>query len=704
MTSRTDTSDSHDGASTLTGRSGASTLTGRSSASSNASTADVDDSFAIENMQSTVKFIKKYGKIAPGQRAVCPVKCLAGRQTQRLREVVECHLYSDLPFQAPGAELGEQPLPPLPPADDLLSEESGLSSFLRGCVRYPSEYVALRGEVQSPCVYVDTLEHDVGMHFVDVPISRSVKLINLSNLETRFRWERPGIAAAEPGTFTSATNSVHFEPAEGVLRGKEVKTIHITLKALKAGILDDVCACRIFGVKQPLGFSVKGMAKGVVVSYESLLEGQAPPKPLADPFEPQLPDGDLPSPGEAPELNLGESVELFTRSTSRFVVRNFSAIPSKFRFSLRNLHVAPPPENKYGVQLPGAKKESIFWEGSGWKIAQEGPVCTEATERRLAHMHDMLKRRREELQGKHGPAAAEDAAAHDAEAHGGGKSVKTASSPRRTAKAATAAGGGAKGVQRILDNKVEKTEKFASKMGFDYVQAKILKDEDALMLKTYKGAAFALRPAAGVLPPWGIAVVEITSFNDMPGEFVDEINCDVEGCPATRLPIFMQVEGCPLKLRDDTVGLRPPEDPSELKTRWKGMPRLCFGNLTCGSPPSARMLSVLNEGPKPAKLSWAIKEPGDNDEDDRLVEVKLSTVVRGGRVRVRVGIGLKEEQEYEPPFEIIPTSALVPARGRAEFQVLLPEILDEATLKAMLTADAFWDVDAESGSVASSSR
>lgn len=52
---------------------------------------------------------------------------------------------------------------------------------------FGSEYVAVRAEIQEPTVYISAAEVDVGTAYLGVPLTRRVKMVNLSNLEVCLR-------------------------------------------------------------------------------------------------------------------------------------------------------------------------------------------------------------------------------------------------------------------------------------------------------------------------------------------------------------------------------------------------------------------------------------------------------------------------------------------------------------------------------------
>ena len=218
----------------------------------------------------------------------------------------------------------------------------------------PPQYTSIRGEVQAPKVYLKETSVPLGVVYVGVPVERTLTLVNLSNLATKFKFERPGGA--------SPAFALTFAPQSGELEAKQTLKIVITYAALTAGVVDEVLGCKVFGCALPSGFALRATAKNAVLAYELLAEGQAPPLPLADPSHVQLPDGvDLPLIPPLPPLNFGEDVPLFERRTLRIAVRNLSAIAAPFslapqKYAAQKLK-QPPPKFK-GHIMDGSNNEA----------------------------------------------------------------------------------------------------------------------------------------------------------------------------------------------------------------------------------------------------------------------------------------------------------------------------------------------------------
>ena len=139
------------------------------------------------------------------------------------------------------------------------------------------------------------------------------------------------------------------------------------------------------------------------------------------------------------------------------------------------------------------------------------------------------------------------------------------------------------------------------------------------------------------------------------GLFVDSLECLVHSVPPMRLPVRLQVTGCPLSLRPECAGL-------DLTSRETD-PTLRFGQCAVGTErPPVKHVRVKNSGPVDARLTWRLVREGAAKER-RLAAVGLTPTGDEDRP-VHVTVSYEEPAAYEPPFIITPSVLTVPARRR----------------------------------------
>lgn len=75
--------------------------------------------------------------------------------------------------------------------------------------------------------------------------------------------------------------------------------------ARRAGPIDEVYACRVFGMALPLGFAISGKNRGPTLSFGLVGDGEGAPRPIQRSHLPQyVGEEPLPEPEPAPPLEV----------------------------------------------------------------------------------------------------------------------------------------------------------------------------------------------------------------------------------------------------------------------------------------------------------------------------------------------------------------------------------------------------------------
>ncbi|GMH97171.1 hypothetical protein TrVE_jg7849 [Triparma verrucosa] len=532
------------------------------------------NSFKIDSPHCNLTFSPHDGILGPKETGKVIINCAAGMLPQRLR--------ATLAF--------------------LVSDDSKEHD-------YETQYVGVRGEVQCPKVYLDTTQINLGITYTDVPVVRYVTMTNLSNLDTKFKWERP--AGVSPSF------NVEFEPDSGSLSSKQVLKCKVTYTAKLPGAIDDLYRCRIFGMNMNIGFNLKTISKGVVVGYERVEDGNEIPEPLCPPDAPQFigdPE-DVPQPGLPPKMHVKGDVALFQRRTMRFIIRNFSAVPAKFSINPRKYLPADIDGDDFG-----------FSQTRG----------------------------------------------------------------------SSSLGGSTKGGQRkkkpILGNAHEKAGVFQTKNGQEHTRARIEYEEDLQILGGGLGFAVDVWPKEGILTPWGITLVTVNTFNNMPGTYKDEIHCQITGAPITRLDFRSLVVGCPLSLKTTSLGLDTVSGP---------LAKMKFGEVALNCKPLTRTICIKNSGPIDSLVRFSIREPADDTVDNRVVALTFDENEDASSADpFKIKLGLYEKPKFESPFDIHPQAMKIPKHGEKNFTITLREVVADEQIgdkklwrklmNVLMVADAQW--------------
>ncbi|POI32529.1 hypothetical protein CIB84_003720 [Bambusicola thoracicus] len=122
----------------------------------------------------------------------------------------------------------------------------------------------------------------------------------------------------------------------------------------------------------------------------------------------------------------------------------------------------------------------------------------------------------------------------------------------------------------------------------------------AAMLSHGKGVAFHIQPSSGTLQAFQQLIIEITAYNNMWGEYSDDLVCKVGDLQPTLIPMQMTVKGCPLFL--------------QMTGPQTQRPIIRFGTHVSGGCPVFRSFRLNNPTPFDIRLDW---ETYNQEEDDK---------------------------------------------------------------------------------------
>lgn len=236
-------------------------------------------------------FEPQVGTLEPFQTIAVKVVCLAGKVPQRFRGVVECH---------------------------------------KACGGYimPSSFVSMQAEIQSPKVYLSQTCFMFGTTYLGVEVTRSFELINLSNLEAKFKWIQLG---GEHPSF-----HVSFEPASGIITSKEKVKIRMTYVPIAPGKIQSLLACNVRGLLVPLGFEIMATQKSLVLSYSIIADNAIVPKSLKEANNGNCEGIEPPAVQPIPNICFGDNVPLYKRTTVQLLIRNFSGLSATISADVKN--------------------------------------------------------------------------------------------------------------------------------------------------------------------------------------------------------------------------------------------------------------------------------------------------------------------------------------------------------------------------------
>ncbi|NXB80464.1 DLEC1 protein, partial [Donacobius atricapilla] len=127
----------------------------------------------------------------------------------------------------------------------------------------------------------------------------------------------------------------------------------------------------------------------------------------------------------------------------------------------------------------------------------------------------------------------------------------------------------------------------------------------AALLSKGKGAAFYIQPPTGTLEAFQQLTIEITAYNNMWGEYQDNLVCKVGGLQPKLIPMQMTVKGCPIFLQ--LTGPQP--EP----------PIIRFGTQVSGGSPVLRRVRLNN--PTPFEIRLDLQVYNLEPDDEKLVDL-----------------------------------------------------------------------------------
>ncbi|NXV12098.1 DLEC1 protein, partial [Cepphus grylle] len=134
-----------------------------------------------------------------------------------------------------------------------------------------------------------------------------------------------------------------------------------------------------------------------------------------------------------------------------------------------------------------------------------------------------------------------------------------------------------------------------------------LSDFAAAVLSHGKGVAFHIQPSTGTLKAFQQLIIEITAYNDMWGEYRDDLVCKVGDLQPKLIPMQMTVKGCPIFL--------------QMTGPQTEQPIIRFGTHVSGGCPVFRRVRLNNPTPFDIRLDWEIYNL--EQDDKKLVDLLM---------------------------------------------------------------------------------
>ncbi|XP_039920879.1 deleted in lung and esophageal cancer protein 1 isoform X2 [Hirundo rustica] len=139
----------------------------------------------------------------------------------------------------------------------------------------------------------------------------------------------------------------------------------------------------------------------------------------------------------------------------------------------------------------------------------------------------------------------------------------------------------------------------------EHAARKAKSESAAALLSEGKGAVFYIQPSTGTLEAFQQLTIEIAAYNNMWGEYQDNLVCKVGDLQPKLIPMQMTVKGCPIFLQ--VTGPQP--EP----------PIIRFGTQVSGGSPVLRRVQLRN--PTPFDIRLDLQVYNLEADDEKLVDL-----------------------------------------------------------------------------------
>ncbi|TFK04449.1 gamma-tubulin complex component 2 [Platysternon megacephalum] len=131
------------------------------------------------------------------------------------------------------------------------------------------------------------------------------------------------------------------------------------------------------------------------------------------------------------------------------------------------------------------------------------------------------------------------------------------------------------------------------------------------LLSHGRGVAFHAKPSTGTLKAFQQLIIEITAYNNLWGEYHDDLICRVGDLQPTLIPMQMTVKGCPIFLQ-----MTGPQTEHQTK-----IPIIRFGAHVSGGDTVSRCIRLNNPTTCDIRMDW--KTYNQEKDNEKLVDLLL---------------------------------------------------------------------------------
>lgn len=447
-----------------------------------------------------------------------------------------------------------------------------------------------------------------------------IKLRNLGNIASKFKWTLP---------VNSDIIQTIIDPMEGTVEPKSELIIRVKFAIKLFGKFTFYYRCDFDNIDLPLGFELTGSVFGLNIAYENMpivdelaisrkknlkkmQKNLNSTNKTTDSNKQSIHSSSVPettASGEPLEdINLN-TLSINEPSTFSFKIKNLSGIPTYYRLYFSKFdasHLAKQmTANK--LQISGGP------DSNPSNIMDQSFSKNKSFSNRNFSIHsDSVTRTR--------------------------NMGMTSTANRR---------------MKLLNDEVEQTHVFYSENGMKATQAKYAQREAEEFLTTGKGIALVCEPTEGNLSAHSEITVKVKIYNEISGVYDDTLCCDIKGLETKQFPVKLFIQGSPLKIPTDQVGLKIQSDP----------PTLDFGGKLKDSNHLEKFLKLMNIGTQPLTVLLKIYNVDDLDKNRDQFRISIQQKRPGTNELVHVKWNpIEPEKTSNAPFSLEQYEVVVPAK------------------------------------------
>lgn len=510
-------------------------------------------------------------------------------------------------------------------------------------------YFPVRAEIQAPQVYIKETVIELGTIYIGVAVTKIIHLINISNLVTSFE-------------FHCESESDEFDykiiPEKGELSEKQEIEVKLIYTPKVQGYINGLFSCDCSGIIYPLGFETHSTVRGLIVSY-NIIESNTPPIPTT--LTPKSIIQPLPS------IDFGNNIDLMKRNIRYLVISNNSGISTSF-----NMYFTVFSTD--GFLLQNNKNSNI--SGLIRENGVQSTVCvtdpTEYTnntiERKGSSSHISVVQSLIQSRNSSRPVSSKLNSTRPLD----NKIPEGIESPST------------KNVKRkVLDNIHEITNRFTSDVGREVLHERdFIKYVQKILSKGGQGIVFIAEPSAGELKPWEQVIVKLTCYADIPGDYNDILVCDVEGLERVNIDVSAKVNGAPLEIIKDCVGLNVHVSPYILT----------FPTQLVNSGVYQKPFRIKNIGPYNIQVTWRQRNLAAERENIYNVHLIPNMNRNEPDVYYKLDFEVNEKRFLPSQFTIVPNTQLIPSHCEREFIINCPDSQEAISFDSLAILDGEWKI------------